>query len=835
MPFGVLMIAVAIWSLTLALSVVQDSDGAVIFWTKASYLGSAMLPAAWLAMASQYTGRGSWLRPHVLAMLAIEPAVMVLLVWTNSLHHVVWGAVSVHRTGSIPVLAVEAGPLPIMHTVYGYLLVAIGLVLFARAFKQAHQLYQYQALSVVVAVLGPAGANLLLVVNIWPWDFDPTPFAASVGGVALVWGLFRVRLFDVIPLAREAVIEGMLDGVVVLDQRGRIVDVNPAASAIVGLSAIALVGHDEAEAVAALRARQDPGSEAPAGGQIGVLIDGDRRFFELRSQSLYDASGAPTGRLLVINDVTATRSAERALIDAMERLDQMVAERTAELEQANERLAVTMRSMGDGVIVVDGDGNVALMNEVAMGLADSTADEVLGRPVAEVLPALQGVSLWGGAGGAHFSMLPQDVDLGDGTGRTLQALATPILEGPEAGGAVLLIRDVTDERASQRQLEQEGRLAALGQMAAGIAHDFNNFLTGVVTSADTLRKLPDTPQRSLSILERIGESGRRTAQLVRQVLEFSRESVAPRETIDLSELLAGMADMVRSMVPESVTLTFSVEPRSCAVKGNPAQLQQVLTNLVSNAADASGGDGRIDVHLGVTTVEDRAGGPLPDMEPGDWATLSVSDNGVGISPAVVGHIFDPFFTTKEPGKGTGLGLAQVYGVIKQHRGRIGATSQLGVGTTITAYLPLSIEAISVRSALPIDDLPRGKGETILLVEDDELVVEALSIALEYLGYRVLKASNGNEGLERYRSDPKEIDLVLTDITMPGLGGIELFHRLKESDPEVRVIAMTGYALDDDAREHLAEGVLEWLEKPPSLPLLAAALRQALDASVRSAP
>jgi PAS domain S-box-containing protein len=301
----------------------------------------------------------------------------------------------------------------------------------------------------------------------------------------------------------------------------------------------------------------------------------------------------------------------------MAQLDLMVLERTAELAAERERLTITLRSMGDGVIVLDRIGKIILMNEAASKMAGGAIKDAIGSPLSSVIPALSRADT--PPGETRSSVLPHDVVMNDGAGRILQALSTPIMDGPEAGGSVLLVRDVTDERASREQQEQEGRLAALGQMAAGIARDFKNFLTGVITSAETLSRMPGATGQNLRILERMAESGRRTAQLVRQVLEFSRESVAPREPIDLARFVAGMDQLMRAIVPENVEVTVSVEPDRCQVRANAAQLQQVLTNLVANAADAASGKGRIDIHLGLVTFDESAPPPLPGRDTGTWA------------------------------------------------------------------------------------------------------------------------------------------------------------------------------------------------------------------------
>jgi PAS domain S-box-containing protein len=555
-------------------------------------------------------------------------------------------------------------------------------------------------------------------------------------------------------------------------------------------------------------------------------IDTQFRHYDLTRQPLRDGTGGEQGVLCVIHDVTASRVAEEALRTTMARLDAMVGERTAALAAERERLAVTMRSMSDGVMVLNGEGRVMLINQAASTLVRQDPDDALGKPLTALVP-------WLHEPGEKQPSLPDekphDYEMNDGSGRIVECVTSSITDGPESGGAVLMLRDVTRERASREQQEREGRLAALGQMAAGIAHDFNNFLTGVVTTADTLARIPGTPERSLRLLQQLGASGRRTALLVSEVLEFSRETVTPRRIVAVNHLLSGMEDLVRTIVPEDVALSFSVEDADYPVMANEGQLQHVVSNLLSNAADAVSSGGHIDLHL-TLLKRDNGHPPLPDMGPGPWAVLSVSDDGEGIPPEAVGRIFDPFYTTKRPGKGTGLGMAQVYGVIKQHEGRVHVMSQLGVGTTVAVFLPVAEGSVSVPEERPAVEMPRGQGETVLLVEDDPLVVDSLSIALEYLGYRLLTAPNGEQGVVQFKQHRDEISVVLTDISMPGMDGVEMYRALRAIDPGVRVVAMTGYALDDAARTQLAAGIMQWLQKPPLLPELARALRSALDSS-----
>ena len=512
---------------------------------------------------------------------------------------------------------------------------------------------------------------------------------------------------------------------------------------------------------------------------------------------------------------------EGTVEDATER------KRTEEaLAAEEERLAVTLRSIGDAVIAADRRDNVVLLNKVAEMLTGYPRIEAMGRALSEILATL-------GEHAAEQIMnmdstgLPFDVAVEGPSRQLFEVRSNPISEGPEAGGRVLMLRDVTTARGAQEKMDQEGRLAAVGQLAAGIAHDFNNLLTGVIGSAELLQTDAAVPDSAKQLLQMVADEGHRAARLTRQILDFSRRSISQRHALELDSLLQDIHKLLQHTIPETIRLEFEIEPGNFLVEADSTQIQQVVTNLAVNARDAMQDGGELRLRLAQLNASQEELLPDANMALEPWVVFTVSDTGTGMAPDVLERIFEPFYTTKDIGEGTGLGLSQVYGIVKQHSGHVAVESEPGKGTTFTIYFPVAAKADVPQGDGAQGQAPHGDGETLLLVEDQPQVLKVLQATLERLNYKVLTATNGREGLAEYGLHKQEIALVLTDITMPQLGGVEMSNALHEQDPDVKVIALTGYPLQESAREQLAEGMLAVLQKPPPLMELAQAVHKGL--------
>jgi len=397
-----------------------------------------------------------------------------------------------------------------------------------------------------------------------------------------------------------------------------------------------------------------------------------------------------------------------------------------------------------------------------------------------------------------------------------------------------VVEDITEQRRLEEQLRQAQKMEVIGRLAGGVAHDFNNILTVILGHSDLLLKAMAVREPLRQHVEELRAAGQRAAALTRQLLAFSRKQTLQPQVLNLNDLIANLSKMLRRLIGEDILLTTTFDPALGQVKVDPGQIEQVITNLAVNARDAMPEGGTLTLQTANAELDAAYASQHLEVTPGRYVLLSVTDTGTGMSEEVQAHLFEPFFTTKGVGKGTGLGLATVFGIVKQSGGHITVHSELGHGTTFNIYLPRTEEAAAaeaVPAQAPVE-LPRGT-ETILLVEDERQVRHLAQAALERCGYSVLAAANGTEALQLAREHKGKLDLLVTDLIMPGINGHMLARSLQSRHPGLKFLFMSGYT---DAsllpREFLAEGAA-FLQKPFLMELLVRKVRAALDASPAS--
>ena len=414
----------------------------------------------------------------------------------------------------------------------------------------------------------------------------------------------------------------------------------------------------------------------------------------------------------------------------------------------------------------------------------------------------------------HEDPLPIEITL-DGPPRRVFAAQTRQIGG-ERQQWIVTIREITQERENQERIQSQERLATVGQLAAGIAHDFNNIMAAILVYTDLLHQDPNIMAASREKLTIIQQQVQRAASLIRQILDFSRRSVMEQSSLDLLPFIKELDKMLGRVLPETIRLKLNYKPGAYWVNADPTRLQQVFMNLAINAKDAMPDGGQLTFELDPFQLAAGRAAPAPDMPAGEWVRISVSDTGVGIPPDVQPHIFDPFFTTKPVGQGTGLGLAQVYGIIKQHDGYIDVKSQPKAGTTFHIYLPaLNKQRDDSRKDEPQVQM-RGSGETVLVVEDNEATREALRALLEAQNYHVISAMNGVEALELFAQTTESIILIVSDVVMPQMGGMTLYRTLRERQPNLKILFITGHPMEVENQTQLEKGTVHWLQKPFSV-------------------
>jgi PAS domain S-box-containing protein len=393
-------------------------------------------------------------------------------------------------------------------------------------------------------------------------------------------------------------------------------------------------------------------------------------------------------------------------------------------------------------------------------------------------------------------------------------------------GAVHIAHDITERKQLETQLRQMQKMEAIGQLAAGICHDFNNLLTPIGGFADLLLWEASEGSQQQEYLHRIKIAARRAAALTGQLRLFTRQEKGERRSVQLNSVVEETRALLERSIPKEITIELHLTSGLWAVEADPSQISQVLVNLCVNARDAMPDGGTLTLETRNVTLDEEWARAILEAQPGRYVRLSVTDTGSGMSPEVQARLFEPFFTTKEVGKGTGMGLSVVYGIVKGHGGFINVYSEVGRGSTFHVYLPAMEWAMEEREVEGLE-LPTGT-ETILVVDDEEMVRALGQAVLERCGYTVLMAENGVQALEVYQAHRGEIPLVVLDVIMPQMGGRECLRRLRELDPQVKVLISTGYTFKDLAQELVTEGALGVVEKPFRIRDFAAAVRTALD-------
>ena len=543
-----------------------------------------------------------------------------------------------------------------------------------------------------------------------------------------------------------------------------------------------------------------------------VRKDGTVAWVNVNMTVIRDADGEPTRTIATIEDITERR----------------------QVEESHARLATAVEQAAETIMITDAKGTILYANPAFERTTGYTCQEALGQNSrllksgkhdAEFYQRMWAVLTAGQVWSGHIINKRKD-----GTLYEEDATISPVIN--PAGRIVNYVavkRDVTHEMALEAQYRQAQKMDAIGQLAGGVAHDFNNILAVFMMHLGLLCQRPDLDAEMREDLKELESGVRRAASLTRQLLMFSRRSVMQAKPLDLNEVVENLLKMLRRLIGEQIRLQFHAGPALPRTQADAGMLEQVVMNLTINARDAMPKGGCLTLSTSVIEFNAAQAALNADRRPGRFVCLSVADTGTGMDEVTLKRLFEPFFTTKEVGKGTGLGLATVYGIAKQHQGWVEVESVLGQGSKFHVFLPASseavVEAVPGSCAKPIC---RGS-ETILLVEDEADVRTTVASFLRHYGYRVLDASNGPEALALWEKHRTEIDLLFTDMIMPeGLTGLDLAAQLRKEKPELKVVLSSGYSAELASSGSLAAHRVTYLPKPAEPGLLAAAVRNCLD-------
>ena len=559
-----------------------------------------------------------------------------------------------------------------------------------------------------------------------------------------------------------------------------------------------------------------------------VRANGAVQYLRWEMHPWRDGRGDIGGIVIFTEDVTRRKQAESAL------------------RESEERFRMLVDSAPEGIFV-QADGRFLFVNPaLARMLGAEKPEELVGadlmdRMAPEFHEAIRARIRHQRETGKLAPPMEQDYLRLDGVRVPVETTAVPVrFAGRDA--YLVFVRDVAERRRIeqekqnlQTQLAQAQKMDSIGRLAGGVAHDFNNMLSVILGHAEMILETVATDQPLYSDLQEIRKAAERSADLTRQLLAFARKQTAAPKELDLNATVEGMLKMLRRLIGENVKLTWRPAPRPVPVLMDPSQLDQILANLCVNARDAVGETGTITIATGTADFDDAYCAAHPGYVPGAYAALGVSDDGCGMDSETLARLFEPFFTTKEAGKGTGLGLATVYGIVKQNRGLIHAYSEPGKGTTLQIHLPLQTASGKQKpQPEPAAPLPRGR-ETILLVEDEPGILSMTRMMLELYGYHVLTAATPGEAFRQAETFPGEIHLLMTDVVMPEMNGRELARQLLARQPHLKRLFMSGYPADVIAHHGVLEPGVNFIQKPFSTKVLAAKVREALGDSSSQAP
>jgi PAS domain S-box-containing protein len=618
----------------------------------------------------------------------------------------------------------------------------------------------------------------------------------------------------------RVLVERAADGIFISTLEGVFVEVNPGGHRLLGYEPGELLGKTIADVV-------PPSEQERLSRSVARVLDGEIATAEWATLRK-DGSVMET-------EVTAQRLGNHLLAVLRDLGQRKTFER--KIRESEARLRSIIETAPDVILTVDRAGTILFINRTFPPL---TLDQVIGTSCFDYV-AREARSRVEAALTKVFST--REIDeyevLGppwsDGEPEWVSVRAGPLIEGERVVAATLCATSVTKRKRAevvearlQEQLRQSQKLESIGRLAGGVAHDFNNLLTSILGFVELAHMRVPQESEAASFLDGAIDSAKRGAALTQQLLAFARKKIVRPEQVALNDVLREMAPMIRRLVGEHLDIVLALSPNLGVVKVDPGSMEQVIMNLVLNARDAISGPGRITLETQNVVHDAEYSRRHADVAPGAYVMLAVCDTGAGMPPEVASRVFEPFFTTKPLGEGSGLGLAMCDGIVRQAGGHILLYSELGKGTTFRVYLPRTTELPTAATRRIVPRTTVGGHETLLVVEDEEMILTVARRALSELGYKVITAPDGPQALAAVAATSEPIHLLITDVVMPKMSGRELAAQLAALRPGVRVLYSSGYTPDAIVDHGVLEEGIDFLQKPYTPTTLAARVREVLD-------
>ncbi|MFZ0970518.1 MAG: PAS domain S-box protein [Candidatus Acidiferrales bacterium] len=617
----------------------------------------------------------------------------------------------------------------------------------------------------------------------------------------------------------RALLEAAPDAMVIVNQAGEIVLLNLQAEKQFGYHRDELLGQKVkniipdgfAERLIADRSRSAADALAQRIG-TGIELTGRRK----------DGSEFPIEIML-----SPFENAEGILVTAAIRDISVRKDTEKHLAQMEGRYRGLLEAAPDAMVVVNQSGEIVLLNLQAERRFGYRRDELVGQKVKNIIPKGFAERLIADGTRTAAEALAQQIGTGieltgrrkDGSDFPIEIMLSP-LENAEGILVTAAIRDITERKQLEQMLRQGQKMEAVGQLAGGVAHDFNNLLGVILGYSELLLERGGLDDSQCKDIEEIQKAGVRASLLTRQLLAFSRKQVLQPTVLELNMVVAGAEKLLRRLIGEDIELLVVLNSALGRIKADAGQLEQIIMNLAVNARDAMPPGGKLTIETSNVEIDSEFTGLHPATRPGPHVMLSVTDTGCGMNAETKAHIFEPFFTTKEFGRGTGLGLSTVYGIVKQSGGSVWVYSEVGVGTTFKIYFPCVSSGIEIATASMEPEKASCGSQTILIVEDEAALLQVTHRSLETVGYAILPARSPAEAIQISESHPGPIHLMVTDVVMPGMSGAQLAIHLAALRPEMKVLYVSGYTDDTIVRHGVLEPGLAFLQKPFSPKTLA---------------
>ncbi len=808
------------WSLAYAMELGSPLLTTKLFWAKLQFVPIAVIPLSWLVFVLSYTGQTDRLSARNKSLMLVIPAATLLLVATDHIHGLVISRISLERQGSTLLMVRHFGPWFWLHAAFSYLLIFIGSILMIQSIIRFPHRYRGQSIALLAAALVPLAGNVIYLLRLSPFaSLDLTPFTFTISALALSWGTLRGRLLDITPVAYDQAIKSMHDSVLILDDNNRVLDANQAALSMLGKKLARVVG-EQVETLLAPWPKLHQHMQSSAAGREEIVIPGQDR------QQYYDLLISPitsrnriAGRLVVFRDITRRKRYEKAL------------------QESEKRFRSAFDQALIGMVLIDTEGDFLAVNSYISEMMGRSIDELLEMNLSEIIHPEH----------VHIEAKRRK-ELIDGDIEQILLEKRYIRKNGETVWgrySASLLRDALDEPmyivahlqnlTEQKQIETEKRrleiqtqvaqrMESIGTLAGGIAHDFNNILMSIQGNVSLLRSTVQGGQSFAEKLQTIEHYVQSGAKLTQQLLGFARSGKYEVKPLDFNSVIEKTANMF-GRTRRGVRIKMNLDQQLWKTNADHSQVEQILLNLYVNAGQAMPRGGTLSLDTGNVFLDGSSTRPYR-VRPGKYVKVSVTDTGEGIDTAIQQRIFEPFFTTKEMGRGTGLGLASVYGIVKNHGGYINVYSEKGLGTTFNLYFP-AMEATHAGEMAVAHAVERGS-ETILFVDDEAMILATGEELLKELGYTVMIANGGKEAVELYSRQMEDIDLVILDLVMPGLSGKETFLQLKTINPHLKVLLASGYGINGAVDEILRDGCDGFIQKPFNVVQLSSKIRSILE-------